>query len=120
MSSQPAEQPQRRERQMARSTFICFLVLAILLSASAVWLAAQSTSPDDSVIRVDVDMVQMNIAVTDKKGNYVTGLDPKSFEIVEDNIPQQVATFEEGNRAPVNLLDRPTPVTAAVSNAPGS
>jgi VWFA-related protein len=50
-------------------------------------------------------MVQLNVAVTDEKGNYVTTLRPSDFEITEDGISQKVATFEEGNESPQNLLD---------------
>ncbi len=42
-------------------------------------------------------MVQLNVAVTDNKGNYVTGLRPENFEIVEDGIHQKIATFGEGD-----------------------
>jgi Ca-activated chloride channel homolog len=57
----------------------------------------------DSIFRVDVNLVQLNVAVTDKKGHYVTGLHPSDFEIVEDNIPEKIATFEEGARQPLAL-----------------
>jgi Ca-activated chloride channel family protein len=50
-------------------------------------------------IRVEVDMVQLNVAVMDSKGNYVTGLRPSDFVVTEDGIPQKVATFGEGNEA---------------------
>jgi VWFA-related protein len=50
-------------------------------------------------------MVQLNVAVTDEKGNYVTTLRPSDFDISEDGIPQKVATFEEGNEGPQNLLE---------------
>jgi VWFA-related protein len=40
--------------------------------------------------------VQLNVAVTDSKGNYITGLRPEDFAITEDNIPEKIATFEEG------------------------
>src|SRR5205823_8514497 len=46
---------------------------------------------------VVVNMLQVNIAVTDNKGNYVTGLRPEDFLITEDSIPEKIATFEEGN-----------------------
>ena len=42
-------------------------------------------------------MVQLNVAVMDSKGNYVTGLRPSDFVVTEDGIPQRVATFAEGN-----------------------
>ena len=50
-------------------------------------------------------MVQLNVAVTDSKGNYVTGLRPSDFVISEDGIPQNIATFEEGNEGPQNVLE---------------
>jgi len=46
-------------------------------------------------LRVNVVLVQLNIAVTDSKGNYVTGLRPEDFVITEDKIPQKFSTFEE-------------------------
>ena len=48
-------------------------------------------------------MVLLNVAVTDKKGNYVTDLRPWDFEIDEDGILQKAATFAEGNEAPRSL-----------------
>ena len=59
---------------------------------------------NDTVFRVNVDMVQLNVAVIDKKGNYVTGLRPSDFEILEDKTRQKMATFEEGNQEPLSLL----------------
>src|ERR1700687_767449 len=89
-----------------RYLFPCLGVL-ILLSSFAVWLVAQDAGQDSggNVIRVVVSMVQLNVAVTDAKGNYVTTLRPSDFDITEDSIPQKVATFEEGNEGPQNVLD---------------
>jgi len=58
-------------------------------------------SPD---IQVVVNMVQLNVAVTDNKGNYITGLHPKDFAIFEDGIKERPATFAEGD-TPVRRLD---------------
>src|SRR5271154_1953527 len=64
---------------------------------------------DDSTnIRVNVDLVQLNVAVTDNKGNYVSGLGPENFSITEDKIPERLATFEEGNEAPRQVI-QPSP-----------
>ena len=63
------------------------------------------------VIRKVVDMVQLNVAVTDAKGNYVTNLKPSDFTINEDKISQSLASFEEGNGAPRVLAG--TPATPA-------
>ena len=64
---------------------------------------------DTSRIRVSVVLVQLNVAVTDGKGNYVSGLCPEDFSITEDKIPEKTATFEEGNEPPRRLLDVPSP-----------
>jgi len=58
-------------------------------------------SPD---IHVVVNMVQLNVAVTDNKGNYITGLKPSDFAIYEDGIREKPATFAEGD-APAHRLD---------------
>jgi Ca-activated chloride channel family protein len=89
-----------------RYVFACMGAL-IFLSSFAVWLAAQDRGQDNggNVIRVVVSMVQLNVAVTDNKGNYVTTLRPSDFELTEDGIPQKVATFEEGNEGPQNVLN---------------
>jgi Ca-activated chloride channel homolog len=77
---------------------------------------AASDADNDTVFRVNVDMVQLNVAVIDRKGNYVTGLRPSDFEIVEDKTPQKLATFEEGNQQPITLVNStpsaPNPATS--------
>src|SRR5277367_5293721 len=83
-----------------------FAVLLVCLCAgSAVWLSAQDESNSSPNFHVVVDMVQLNVAVTDNKGNYVTGLKPSDFVIAEDGIRQKIATFGEGNQAPKALGD---------------
>jgi Ca-activated chloride channel homolog len=84
---------------MAKRTVLFFVVFLVLLSGFTVWISAQDRD-QNSVIRVVVAMVQLNVAVTDSKGDYVTGLHPSDFVISEDGIPQNVATFEEGNEGP--------------------
>jgi len=58
--------------------------------------AAQDQS---SRLHVNVVLVQLNVAVTDHKGHYISGLKPEDFVITEDKIPEKIATFEEGNAA---------------------
>jgi Ca-activated chloride channel family protein len=82
-----------------------------------------ATQDDDSRIRVSVVLVQLNVAVTDSKGNYISGLHPEDFSIIEDKIPEKTATFEEGNEAPRRVLDAgptgaPSPVPNAVKAIP--
>jgi Ca-activated chloride channel family protein len=60
-------------------------------------------------IHVVVDMVQLNVAVTDNQGNYITGLHPQDFTIAEDGIVQKLATFGEGNEPARRLLEDAPP-----------
>ncbi len=79
---------------MAKKFLLFLWCCSGLLLGGGVWTAAQEES---SSIRVNVVLVQLNVAVTDHKGNYVSGLRPEDFQIAEDKIPQTLATFEEGN-----------------------
>ena len=69
--------------------------------AAALLLYAQ----DRPVFRVKVDMVVLGFTVTNSKGQYVTGLKPKDFRILEDGIVEKVSTFAEGNKPPVQVMD---------------
>jgi Ca-activated chloride channel family protein len=92
---------------MGKRSLIAGMGVLILVSGFVYWLAGEAHAQDSAgnVIRVVVSMVQLNVAVTDEKGNYVTTLRPSDFEVTEDGISQKVATFEEGNESPQNLLD---------------
>jgi VWFA-related protein len=82
----------------------CLIYLAVIaaIAASAPRAAKTQEQPD---IRVNVEMVQLNVAVTDTKGNYVTGLRPSDFQVAEDGIQQKMAMFAVGNEAPKKLAD---------------
>jgi len=77
-------------------TFACIGIgfCALLLFACEPRFAAQDEATH---LRVTVNLVQLNVAVTDSKGNYISGLKPENFQISEDKIPQRISTFEEGN-----------------------
>jgi Ca-activated chloride channel family protein len=81
--------------------------LSIGLLGTGAWTAGQD---DPAQIRVNVNLVQLNVAVTDAKGNYVTGLRPQDFIVTEDRIPEKVATFEEGIEPARDLADANPPV----------
>jgi Ca-activated chloride channel family protein len=96
---------------MAKRFLLLFVVVSMLLFGPITQPVAQE---DETSIHVEVDMVQLNVAVMDQKGNYVTGLRPSDFVVTEDGIPQKVATFGEGNEA-----TRPVTAGAADGGKPG-
>jgi Ca-activated chloride channel homolog len=76
-------------------------ILAIVALAPCILLqpaGTQSAPQDDSThLRMNVVLVQLSIAVTDSKGNYINGLRPEDFEVTEDKIPQKISSFDEGS-----------------------
>jgi Ca-activated chloride channel family protein len=90
---------------MAKRYLLFLLAFSAFLSGSALWIAAQDNGSDQSVIRKVVDMVQLNVAVIDRQGQYVTGLRPSDFVITEDRIPQTIASFDAGSEGPRNVAD---------------
>jgi VWFA-related protein len=104
-----------------------FSVLVVLALAAALTVPAgqnpptpaqqqQPPNPDEFVYRVRVDLVLLNVAVTDRGGKYIKGLRPSDFRIFEDGIPQRMALFSEGGGLMETLL-KPGEVPAG-ANAP--
>jgi VWFA-related protein len=86
---------------MLRKLFLLLVVPLVFILSDETGVKAQE-NPNFHVV---VNMVQLNVAVTDKKGNYVTGLQPKDFAIVEDGIVEKTATFAEGDEPAHSLSE---------------
>jgi Ca-activated chloride channel family protein len=81
---------------MTKQSFTCFgISLCMVLVQGRESLPAAQDDP--MRFRVNVVLVQLNVAVTDDKGKYVTGLRPQDFSITEDKLPQKISTFEESS-----------------------
>src|ERR1035441_7673636 len=98
-------------------TFACLKVcFGLLLPLAAVTRPAAQN--ETSRFRVNVVLVQLNVAVTDGKGNYISGLRPEDFTIKEDNISEKIATFEQGNESPRKFTeDAPSGAQDVAPNA---
>ena len=91
---------------------VCAELLLLVLAAPR-----PSAQDETSRFRVNVVLVQLNVAVTDSKGDYITGLRPEDFEITEDNLPQKIATFEEGNNESTRIGTAPATATSSTPPA---
>src|SRR5271169_7148136 len=91
-------------------TLVLVVALSVFVGSSPI---AQESGPPR--INVTVDLVQLNVAVTDNKGKYIIGLRPQDFAVTEDGIPEAIATFGEGNES-ARALQNGGPSGATPSN----
>lgn len=81
------------------------------LTLVVLFIAAQTIlAQDDDVIRVNTDLVVLNLTVTDKAGQYVKALKASDFKIFEDGKPVDPASItsfslQDSPYAAVVLLD---------------
>jgi VWFA-related protein len=66
------------------------LGLLALLSLSLSFAQNQ----EDYTFHAESDLVLVNVTVRDKSGNFVRGLKPADFTILEDNKPQKISSFD--------------------------
>src|SRR5262245_26119758 len=88
-------------------------VLAVLACAFLVQSRAQQAPAPNAVIRIDVNLVQVDAVVTDAKGKPVTDLKVEDFELLQDGQPQKITSFDF-----VDLAARRPKTTVAVSVKP--
>jgi VWFA-related protein len=73
--------------------------LALLASVSILAVSVESqqpqTSPQPPVFRSGVELVQVEVVVTDRDGRPVRGLTQADFAVLDRKKPQQIAAFEE-------------------------
>jgi VWFA-related protein len=86
--------------------FRTILFLVAILLVNVVLVVAQ----DDDVIRVNTDLVVLNVTVTDKAGQYVKALKASDFKVYEDGVEvksDMIKSFslQESPYAAVVLLD---------------
>jgi hypothetical protein len=73
---------------------------------------------DDDVVRITTNLVQVDLVVTDAKGNQVTNLTQDDFEIYEEGKQQPITNFSfvSNEQAPASL----TASAPSVTTSPGT
>ncbi len=94
---------------MKKRSFAVFGICSALLVLVGADPKRPAAQDDSTSFRVNVVLVQLNVAVTDHKGNYISGLHPSDFVVTEDKIPQHIATFEEGSETIRDATAAPSP-----------
>jgi Ca-activated chloride channel family protein len=100
-----------------------FIFLAAILFLQTAVVAQNKTDDEDDVIKVDTNLVVLNVAVTDSKGNSVTGLKRTDFKLFDNGVEQDITsldsifTAEEAPFAAVVLLDTSGSMEARIALA---
>ena len=95
------------------------LALAVLLAGGARSLSGAEKEKPTGVVgpvvkNIDVSITNLDVVVTDSKGNRVTGLRREDFEVVEDGLQQVVSNFYAVEAGVLKVLgDEPVPPPAA-------
>lgn len=99
--------------QLKRFAGLSVLLCLPLLTANAQKKPAPSPTPpspkieEEDVVRISTELVQTDVMVFDKKGQFVSGLKPEEFELLVDGKPQQISFFESivtGGKAEETVL----------------
>jgi VWFA-related protein len=67
--------------------------LLLFAGAAAVGQAPPATPAEPPLIRMNVDLVQFDVVVTDSQGRHVADLRPEEFEVFENGNPQRITNF---------------------------
>lgn len=106
-----------------------FLALVFLFFASAAAFAQtpQPTSAptpkpagnNEDVVKISTTLIQIDVTVTDRKGNIVRDLKPDDFEVYENNQKQEITNFSFVSAAPDVAPTAPdAPKNSAKNSAP--
>ena len=69
-----------------------FFLLIFLLTFS-VFAQKPTPTPDDDVVKISTNLIQLDVVVTDKNGKIVSDLKPEDFEVYENGKKQDLTNF---------------------------
>src|ERR1051325_2089237 len=78
---------------MKLNTLLAFVLTISPLAPTAAQQQQQPPKQQGDVVRTDINLVQIDVVVTDKAGKQVTDLKPEDFEVSEDGKKRQITHF---------------------------
>jgi VWFA-related protein len=99
----------------------CGVPLVVLWAWIATSPQYQAVAPNAQSIptfKARAHLVLLDVAVTNNKGEPVTGLKKENFEVLEDGKPQSVSTFGEHKGAPPTQINLPSMPPNVYTNFP--
>lgn len=106
-----------RQRFLLRSSIVLLLLLAGRPALAQTSKPAPETDPETFYESIDVEVVNVEVFVTDRRGNRVAGLTKDDFELFEDGKPVEITYFYAvGSEIP--SLEEPAAGVPAQAAAP--
>jgi VWFA-related protein len=90
-----------------------FFVISVFVCGWTLVAAGWQTPSQEGVIRINVNLVQVDAVVTDSKGKPVTDLTANDFEVLQDGKPQTITNF-----AFINVKERSASFTRTSTAQP--
>lgn len=121
----PPSRPSKLARVFA-AYLLTFCALLCLTTAAAGQRPGEHTRPRrvqrpdvevldaDEVVRVETDLIPVDVVVTDSAGKAVRGLGPRDFRLFEDGAERPVSFFDVGRRS---IPDQPLAVVFALDTS---
>ncbi|MBS1829708.1 MAG: VWA domain-containing protein [Acidobacteria bacterium] len=75
------------------------------LALALLTFAAFPQQQEDAVIRITVNLVQVDAVVTDSKGNHISNLEANDFELLQDGKPQKITSFQFIRTQPAQIAE---------------
>lgn len=88
---------------MRSSISTIVLICWFLFGALPLKVAAQTTSDQDDVIRVETDLTNLFFTAGGKEARFVTTLRQEDFRVTEDGQPQKILTFQRETDRPLSI-----------------
>ena len=82
-----------------RISYLCFAVFLFAASSSLFGQKPVESPTTDDAVKVTTSLVQIDVVVTDKRGQPVTGLSPEDFSIFQDGKLQRITNLAFVNSA---------------------
>ncbi|HEX5484089.1 MAG TPA: VWA domain-containing protein [Terriglobia bacterium] len=96
--------PDSRGLSLALAFLICLSTTAISQTRAPAKPSAPAQTPEaKKPIKVNVNLVNVLFAVTDKKKHLALGLTQNDFQVFEDNKPQKITFFSQESNLPLRI-----------------
>jgi VWFA-related protein len=88
---------------MSLISFKFALTIAFTLLLCPTFTRGQATMDQDDVVRVETDLTNLLLSVTDRDRRFVTTLRQEDIRVLEDDIPQTLFTFQRETDRPLAI-----------------